>query len=265
MARRIVLWFVRHGKKGKGPDPGLTDEGKAQAQRRGEKIGPRRGTTRMFSSPRVRTQETAFHIAERIRSKRGKVEEGTGIDARFSFHNPAQGEPEERAVFRITPEMHETYEKKGQMAYFTGWMEGRFKGGTSAERVGGMLADWISPFYRESLQKGEPARYIMATHGDSNVEALFYALTGTNFAEVKGKGPAGYMEGFKLTIENGKMQIELRGKKFPVLPIWKTALRKVNEAKRISVVERNIRLQEDRRKARVRLGPRNPKRRTMRR
>ncbi len=129
----------------------------------------------------------------------------------------------------------------------------------------GFIETYRASIEVHSLYDSHSLLLFMATHGDSNVEAIFYSLTGINPAEVKRKGPFDYGEAFKLVIENGKMQVEFRKKKFPVLNTWKTALRKQNAKARGKIVERNILLQEERRKARVRMNPRNPKRRTMRR
>ncbi|MBI4043546.1 MAG: histidine phosphatase family protein [Candidatus Diapherotrites archaeon] len=274
MPRRVEVWFVRHGEKEwlelnkRTHDQVLTREGHAKTRKLGERLGTRsRAYTRVFSSGTTPTLQTAANIAHGIRSKGGKVFEGQGIVPLFAQHNPAGGVLEPGAALHISPGMYEDFREnartgKGGLPSFTKWMEGRFKDAASPERAGSLMANWLARPYAEAQKKGPPLRYVMASHGGSNLEALFYALTGVNAAEVKGKGLVSYAQGFGVIMEGKKVKVEFRNRLFPLYPAWKGILRKASEARRAALIERSIHTMEEQRRMRVQRKKRDSKRRT---
>lgn len=260
MSRKVEVYVFRHSIKDKSGN--LTPAGEKLALETGVKLGKRsRANTFFFASTKPRTQQTAGKLREGISTRGGRVEEKTVIIPELAFHSEA--EPEPRALIKLTREMEDVYGKKGGAGFLKAWNEGRFdKQAAKMEEVGGKLAGLFAEPYHRAQENGNPIRYIFVSHGDSNVESIFYALTGVNPAEVKGKGPVPYMGGFKLKIDGKKMQIEFRNRQFPIQDFWKGIMRKQNSAKRESAIERNIAEMVRQRKARVARRLRDPKRRT---
>ena len=246
MARHVEIIFVRHGDKGKNPelpDPEfLTEKGWDQARELGKKIG-NKIKTGFVSSKRTRARDTARGIIQ-----------GMGLPANTKVHEWFTfdyNKPPRTHQFGEDFDAH--HMKHGGTEAVNKWMRGEFdpKQGATPEQVGVLMAKPLRLAYKLSQGKGEPVRFVVVSHGGSNVESAFYALTGVNPARVgKTKGMFGLAEPFRLIMNGATMSVHFRGKRFKVqraiMPVLKAPSRKhpVHEEVIKQLIERRKRLLE---------------------
>ncbi len=260
------VWIFRHSIKAKGNDPPLTDKGRALAQKMGKTLGDPDIPTEFHASPKARTVESATELARGFKEKGGKIisssHEKVDVQThpRFAFHS--KGEPAPGASLSLSDKYEKAYHAHGGREAFRMFIEGRHKDmDKSAEQVGGELIDFLaSAYHRSNDSKASPKRDVMVTHGDSVAETLLFSLIGKNPSLVKDRGTFGYMEGFKVVMDGKKMHVEFRGKRLPVLPMWRGVLRKVNPVKQAYEIKRRVEMQTSLRKSLLRRRERDPKR-----
>lgn len=215
MPRYVEIVFVRHGDKtkvqGMADPEQLTEKGWEQARARGKALGS--GITTFFrSSIRDRTRDTAKGISEGMGGKAQTTRVGQRIH--FDFNKPP------RLKF-FGPDFEAEYGARGADAAFGKWMQGAFDAakGATPEETGVRMAVPLRGAYRLAQGKGKPVRIIVVSHGGSNLESLFYALTGVNPLVVgkgKEKGTFKLTEPFHVIMNGPTMNVRFRSRKFTV-------------------------------------------------
>lgn len=226
MPRHIEIIFMRHGEKFKDPaqkDPEqLTEKGREQARQRGREIkerdarGGRNIKTYFLSSRRDRTRDTVRHVGEGMEIPNAKVHQWT----QFDFNKPPRAR-------QTGSDFEEAYAKHGANVAFSQWMKGKFdpNKGAIPEQVGVQMLLPLRHAWKLSQGKGEPLRFVIGSHGGSNLETAFYALTGVNPTSIKGKSPItgkkgkgtmDFTEGFRIVMNGPVMSVHFRGKRFKV-------------------------------------------------
>lgn len=215
MPRYIEIIFVRHGDKMKqqadGNEP-LTQKGWSQSRDRGKKIGNDLPTL-IVSSYRDRANDTGHGIGEGTGIPAGK----TKVYRRYSldFNKPEHGVPS------FGTDFEEFYPKHGGTAAFAKWLKGEFDEvtGVTPEQIGVRIAKPLRKVYQMAQRGGVPFRLILVSHGGSNLESVFYTLTGQNPIEIGKKNEKGMfnlVEPFRLIMNGRNVSVHFRGRRFTV-------------------------------------------------